>query len=141
MKEKISAIAVMVVIFFQFWPQQTGKSQVNSDSILSQENQRLMKLRDAMIDSINATVARVEHKQQEIKAAKRDKKRNHVAKHKTVIKKVVVHDTVAVYKTKWMPSTVDKADYWKRQREFTDSLANKDKPVKRGFFKRLFGVK
>ncbi|SDZ82044.1 hypothetical protein SAMN05192529_102130 [Arachidicoccus rhizosphaerae] len=57
-------------------------------------------------------------------------------------------DTVAVVKvkTKYIP-VPDKADYWKRQREYTDSLAQAkrdsiDKAWKeRGFIRKLFGIR
>lgn len=83
MKAKISAIAILLVIFFQLWPQQSGKSQLRKDSVLSLENQVLFKIRDEILDSINVKTARTFSKLEKIDVKKE--------KCKTVI---IIHDTV-----------------------------------------------
>ena len=83
MKVKISAITILLVILFQFWPQKSGKSQLNQDSVLSQENQVLFKIRDEILDTINAKTARTFGKIDQLDVKKE--------KGKTVI---IIHDTI-----------------------------------------------
>lgn len=149
MRQKISAAAVLLVIFFQFWPQRQGGAQKVADSILSEQNQELIKMRDAMLDSIKSTTDRVHEKQNKItsKSGVRQKRQSKSKEVKIVIQKVIIRDTVAVTRYKYIPSygPVDKSDYWQEQRRWTDSIAQirKDSIAwrHRSLIKKIFGGK
>lgn len=83
MKAKISAIAILLVILFQFWPQKSGYNQIKQDTVLSPENQILFKIRDEILDSINTKTARTFSKLEKMDVKKE--------KCRTVI---IIHDTV-----------------------------------------------
>lgn len=82
-RAKIAAVMVICVIAFTIYPPQAGHSQFNTDTVLSPENQVLFKIRDELVDSINAKTTRTMEKLNKLDVKK--------GKGRTMI---YIHDTV-----------------------------------------------
>jgi len=133
---KIIAVAGATIALALFWPEKTAYNQIRHDSLRVEHKANYV---DSFLLSYDST-------QQLLKEVKR-KRRHKTISVKTKVIRLIKHDTVAVYRTKYrpLPAMVDKDTYYRLQRLYADSLAQARQDsidwAHRGIFKKIFGPK